>query len=91
MALDVSRLKAMTEGYSSLGHRTDNSILEVSLEKIERDESQPRKRFNEETLQELADSIREYGLIQPIVVRKSRIHWISTSLLPVRDDIEHHS
>ncbi len=70
MALDVSRLKAMTEGYSSLGHRTDNSILEVSLEKIERDESQPRKRFNEETLQELADSIREYGLIQPIVVRK---------------------
>ena len=46
MALDVSRLKAMTEGYSSLGHRTDNSILEVSLEKIERDESQPRKRFN---------------------------------------------
>ena len=70
MALDVSRLKAMTEGYSSLGHRTDNSILEVSLEKIERDESQPRKKFDEETLQALAESIREYGLIQPIVVRK---------------------
>lgn len=70
MALDVSRLKAMTEGYSSLGHRTDNSVLEVSLEKIERDESQPRKKFDEETLQALAESIREYGLIQPIVVRK---------------------
>lgn len=41
MALDVPRLKAMTEGYSSLGHQPGNSVLEIALDKIERDESQP--------------------------------------------------
>ena len=70
MALDVSRLKAMTEGYSSLGHQPGNSVLEIALDRIERDESQPRKNFDEDTLQDLAESIEAYGLLQPIVVRK---------------------
>ena len=70
MGLDVSRLKAMTEGYSSLGHQPDNSVLEIALDRIERDESQPRKNFDEETLRDLAESIEAYGLLQPIVVRK---------------------
>lgn len=70
MALDVSRLKAMTEGYSSLGHHPGNSVLEIALDKIERDESQPRKNFDEDTLRDLAESIEAYGLRQPIVVRK---------------------
>lgn len=70
MALDISRLKAMTEGYSSLGHQSGNSVLEIALDRIERDESQPRKNFDEETLRDLAESIEAYGLLQPIVVRK---------------------
>lgn len=70
MALDVSRLKAMTEGYSSLGHHPGNSVLEIALDKIERYESQPRKNFDEDTLRDLAESIEAYGLLQPIVVRK---------------------
>lgn len=70
MALDVSRLKAMTEGYSSLVHHPGNSVLEIALDKIERDESQPRKNFDEDTLRDLAESIEAYGLLQPIVVRK---------------------
>lgn len=70
MALDVSRLKAMTEGYSSLGHHPGNSVLEIAFDKIERDESQPRKNFDEDTLRDLAESIEAYGLLQPIVVRK---------------------
>ena len=70
MALDVSRLKAMTEGYSSLGHQPGNSVLEIALDKIERDESQPRKNFDEDTLRDLAESIEAYGLLQPIVIRK---------------------
>lgn len=44
-------------------------ILEVPLDMIVPSPFQPRKRFNEEHLQELADSIRELGLIQPLVVR----------------------
>ena len=70
MALDVTKLKAMSEGYSSLGHQDSKSVLEIALEKIERDEAQPRKIFDEETLRDLAQSIETYGLLQPIVVRK---------------------
>jgi ParB family chromosome partitioning protein len=41
----------------------------LSLGQISPDRQQPRKTFDEEALQELADSIAEHGLLQPIVVR----------------------
>lgn len=44
-------------------------ILEVTLDQIVPSPFQPRKRFNEENLNELAQSIKEHGLIQPLVVR----------------------
>ena len=46
------------------------NILEIELENIEVNPFQPRSYFNEEALQELASSIRELGVIQPITVRK---------------------
>ncbi|MEM1001215.1 MAG: ParB/RepB/Spo0J family partition protein [Bacteroidota bacterium] len=46
------------------------SIIEISIEDIEVNPFQPRTKFNEETLKELASSIRELGVIQPITVRK---------------------
>ncbi len=46
------------------------SIVELDLEAIEINPFQPRTNFNEETLKELASSIRELGVIQPITVRK---------------------
>ncbi len=45
-------------------------IVELDLDSIEVNPNQPRTVFNEEALQELAVSIREYGVIQPITVRK---------------------
>lgn len=47
------------------------SIVELELETIEMNPFQPRTSFNEETLKELASSIRELGVIQPITVRKT--------------------
>lgn len=44
--------------------------LYVPLEKLEPREDQPRTDFDEEALRELADSIREHGMIQPIIVRR---------------------
>ncbi len=41
----------------------------VKLSKIEPNKEQPRKEFDEEALLELADSIRQYGLLQPILVQ----------------------
>lgn len=46
------------------------SIIELDLDSIEVNPFQPRTSFNEEALNELATSIRELGLIQPITVRK---------------------
>ena len=46
------------------------NIIELELDAIEINPFQPRSNFNEESLQELATSIRELGVIQPITVRK---------------------
>jgi ParB family transcriptional regulator, chromosome partitioning protein len=46
------------------------SILEIDIEFIEINPFQPRSNFNEEALKELASSIKELGVIQPITVRK---------------------
>ena len=46
----------------------ENSIQTVPIEKITVNRQQPRKEFNEETLKELAESIRKEGVLQPLVV-----------------------
>lgn len=46
------------------------SIVELDIETIQVNPDQPRKNFNEDALRELAGSIRELGVIQPITVRK---------------------
>lgn len=47
-----------------------SKLVELPLDEIVRDEDQPRKQFSEESLRELADSIREHGVLQPLVVTK---------------------
>lgn len=42
----------------------------LKMRQIRRNENQPRETFNEEALNELADSIKQHGLLRPIVVRK---------------------
>ena len=48
-----------------------SSISEVALARIQANPLQPRRTFDEEALQELADSIREHGVISPITLRKN--------------------
>ncbi len=40
----------------------------MPIDKIEPNREQPRNQFDEDTLQELADSIKQYGMLQPILV-----------------------
>lgn len=47
-----------------------STINEIPLEQIEANPNQPRREFDEESLQELATSIREIGIIQPITLRQ---------------------
>ena len=51
--------------------RGGSSINEVELSKIIANPNQPRRTFDAEALQELADSIREHGVISPITLRKN--------------------
>ncbi len=46
------------------------SVLSLPVEAVERNPDQPRKRFDEAKLEELAASIREHGIVEPILVRK---------------------
>lgn len=48
-----------------------NQMAEIPISQIERNPLQPRSDFDQEALQELADSIRQLGVIQPITVKKS--------------------
>jgi ParB family chromosome partitioning protein len=52
------------------GNYVVGAIASISLEKIESNPFQPRNRFEEESLKDLAISIKEQGIIQPITVRK---------------------
>lgn len=47
-----------------------NKIIEVDINEIQPDEKQPRKSFDQESLEELAKSIKTVGVISPIIVRK---------------------
>jgi len=66
-------LKETAEVTSASDKKADKlvgNILEIDLNKIEVNPFQPRTHFGEEELQELANSIKELGVIQPITVRK---------------------
>lgn len=52
----------------------NSSISEIAIEEIEANPFQPRTKFDEEALQELAASIKEIGIIQPITLRKIEEH-----------------
>ncbi len=71
--------KKLGKGLSSLlGNKTDknlennkdNGLLLIPIEKIFRDENQPRKEFDKEKIEELAQSIKKNGLIQPLILTK---------------------
>lgn len=50
--------------------KKDSKLKEIKLEDIIRDEEQPRRNFDKEALEALASSIKEHGVLQPIVVTK---------------------
>lgn len=59
----ISTEVVRTSGSSSIG--------EIEIKHIEANPNQPRREFDEQALQELADSIKELGIIQPITLRKT--------------------
>ena len=54
-----------------ISEATSKDIVEISLDDIRSNPYQPRKTFDNDALNELADSIKEHGVVQPIIVKKS--------------------
>ena len=54
----------------NLEKKKDNGLLLIPIERIFRDENQPRKEFDKDKIEELAQSINKNGLIQPLIVTK---------------------
>ena len=51
------------------------NVVYIKLSEIKPNSMQPRKEFNEEALEDLASSILEYGVIQPVLVRKTTVGY----------------
>ena len=47
----------------------------VKITKVEHNREQPRKNFDEDALQELADSIKQYGIVEPLIVQDRKTHY----------------
>ena len=68
--------KGLGRGLSSLigESRKETNINKLLISDLTPNKYQPRREFNQENLDDLANSIKELGIIQPIVVRKSKIN-----------------
>ena len=66
--------KAPEKVSSSLVSETDKETM-VNITKIEPNRTQPRKNFNEDALQELADSIKQFGIVQPLIVQDRKDYY----------------
>ena len=72
----MAKQKGLARGLGALlgdynqGPEADGSLRQLPLQKVEPNPDQPRRDFNEEELQALADSIGEHGILQPLTVRE---------------------
>ena len=70
--IPVDTIKYNTEA-NDISEKEQETIVKIT--KIEPNREQPRKDFNEEALQELADSIKQFGLLQPILVQDRKTYY----------------
>lgn len=69
----INRPASSTKKTSSEDKQLQESIFYIEVDKISPNPDQPRREFDPEALKELAASIREFGLLQPIVVTKKNV------------------
>ena len=90
----ANKRQAIGRGLSALLKNDENQpenerggkVLEIPIHEIDFNPNQPRKKFNIELISELAVSIKELGLIQPIQLEK--LIQINIKLLLVKEDLE---
>lgn len=70
-----SLIPASVAGSSSDKKEQKKTEMVVKIAKVEPNRDQPRKKFDEDALQELADSIKQFGLLQPILVQDRKDYY----------------
>lgn len=68
-------LEALISSTNAL-EEAQNGVLEVKINEVEPNSEQPRKAFDQEKLEALSESIKEHGVVQPILVRNEGSHYI---------------
>jgi len=72
----IPKQAPVKESSSSAGKTViKNEEIKIRITEIEPNRDQPRKRFDEDSLTELSDSIRQFGVIQPLIVQKKDNHY----------------
>lgn len=69
-------LGEVKEAYENNMYDGNQSVMEIAISEIIPNPHQPRKQFKNESLNELADSIKEYGLLQPVLVYQDGDHYV---------------
>ncbi|MBT3283081.1 ParB N-terminal domain-containing protein, partial [bacterium] len=65
---------------SEISQFNNDSIYWIELDKVKPNPYQPRREFNEAKIKDLADSIRQYGVLQPLVVTRKEFQTDSGGL-----------
>lgn len=68
----MAKKGGLGKGLDAIFHdnaRTDDGAVELNINELEPNRNQPRKSFSEEAMRELADSIAQHGVLQPLLVR----------------------
>lgn len=69
--------KRVSKAEKETQYEKDNVSREtfININEIEPNKSQPRKNFDEDAIQELADSIKQFGIIQPLILQKNDTYY----------------
>ena len=70
--LEALLTPAAVESASSTGSAVQEQVLQIPITQIKTNKYQPRTAFNQERLNELMDSIKEKGVVQPVLVRRTQ-------------------
>lgn len=74
-SLIPSNVMETTKSPAPSKEKNEEGTVVVKLSMVEPNREQPRKNFDEDSLQELADSIRQFGLLQPILVQDKKSYY----------------
>lgn len=73
--VDVHDKESIDEKVEASRKISSDDVVMLKLTKVEPDRSQPRKQFDEEAMKELAESIKNYGVLEPILVQDCKDHY----------------